>query len=317
MRLRHPVRFVLVPAVALMILSVGALATSIGSTQALAATGQSTSPAVQQLLIGETNGYTFPQDIDSYTAIAGALPHFVMWFQSWHEPLFYSGQQRGIDARNVTPIITWSPGSDFSMSRMVAGAYDSYITAQAKLAKSWKRPIFIRPFHEMNGTWVSYGPDKVSSQTFVAGWRHVVDIFRRLGVSNVTWVWSPNVYGSAPNQKSRAFDSLYPGNAYVDWVGLDGYNYGHPWMSWASLYSSSYADLAALSPKPMMVAEWGSTATGGDEAAWIRDAFLTEIPTDMPRIRAAVSFDRVAESDFRINSSTAVLAAYRAVIARK
>lgn len=289
----------------------GAPASAAASVKATSSSG-----TAQHLLIGEYDGYQFPQDIDSYTAMAGASPHFVMWFQSWNEPLFYTSQQRGIDARSVVPIITWSPdsSSSFSMQDLVAGRYDSYIIAQAKLAKSWNKQIFIRIFHEMNGTWQTFGPTNVSSQLFVVGWRHVVDIFRAQGASNVKWVWSPNVYGAAPSKSTRSFDALYPGDSYVDWVGLDGYNFGTPWASWSVLYMKSYADITKLTQKPLMVAEWGTTGTGGDKSAWIRDAFLKQIPLQMPRIRAVVAFDRIAESDFRINSSPSALAAYQQAV---
>jgi Glycosyl hydrolase family 26/Bacterial Ig domain/CARDB len=264
------------------------------------------------ILIGENSGYTFPADIDSYTNLVGAKPHFVMWCQSWDEPLFYSSQVAGIAARGATPLITWSPGSNFAMPDLLAGNYDSYIVAQAKLARSWQQPLFVRLFHEMNGNWQSFGPGHTTSAQFVQGWQRVVALFRAQGVTNVSWVWSPNLDGFGPS--TVAFRPLYPGDSYVDWVGLDGYNFGNPWRDWSTLYRGSYDDITSLTAKPLMVAEWGSTEVGGDKAAWIADAFQTQIPVNMPRIRAVIAWNLVAESDFRVNSSPAALAAYRKVV---
>ena len=58
---------------------------------------------------------------------------------------------------------------------------------------------------------------------YVAAWRHVHDIFTSVGANDVTWVWCPNV---DPDHKMQSLGSLYPGDAYVDWTCLDGYNWG-------------------------------------------------------------------------------------------
>lgn len=284
--------------------------TSVSASPAGAAAGGAT-PAGGHVLVGEYSGYNLPANIDSYTALAGSRPDLVEWFQSWDEPLYWSSQRAGIDARDVTPLITWSPGSDFSMKSLLGGKYDSYLIAQAASAKAWTKPIMVRPFHEMNGNWNSYGYGKDSAADFVAGWRHVVDIFRGHGATNVSWVWSPNIFGWA---NTVSPDVYFPGDTFVDWVGLDGYNYTGAWRSFSTLFTRAYADVTKLTAKPLMIAEWGCTEVGGNKAAWIRDAFA-QLPTAMPRIRAMVSFDRVAENDFRIDSSSTALIAYQGTVA--
>lgn len=265
-----------------------------------------------RLLVGEYSGYNLPADIDAYTSVAGSRPDVVQWFQSWDEPLYYSNQRAGIDSRNVTPMITWSPGSNFTMANLMAGKYDPYLVAQARSAKAWTRPIMIRPFHEMNGDWMSYGPGRTSAAQFIAGWRHLVNLFRAEGVTNVSWVWSPNIYGFG---HTVAFADWYPGDGYVDWVGLDGYNFEGTWRTFSALFTHSYADITKLTSRPLMLAEWGCNEADGSKAKWITDAFA-QLPTAMPRIRMMVSFNRVAESDFRVNSSASSLAAYRSAISR-
>ncbi|WP_217631238.1 glycosyl hydrolase [Modestobacter sp. DSM 44400] len=82
----------------------------------------------------------------------------------------------------------------------------------------------IRLMHEMNGNWYPWGSGANGNQPgeFVLAWRHVHDRFTALGVTNVAWTWAPNaVYtGGAP------LAPLYPGDAYVDAVGLSNYNWG-------------------------------------------------------------------------------------------
>ena len=57
--------------------------------------------------------------------------------------------------------------------------------------------------HEMNGAWYSWGYGHTSPVTFVATWRHIVDIFREHGARNVTWMWTVNIIktknGRIPN----------------------------------------------------------------------------------------------------------------------
>lgn len=291
-------------------ISVGQTTNEVVVSSSTALSGQHAAAPAPEVLIGAYPGYSFPADIDSYTSAAGSKPSLVEWFQSWDEPLYYSSQRAGIDARGVTPIITWSPGSDFTTASLLAGRYDKYLIEQAKSAKAWSRPIMIRPFHEMNGDWNSYGYGRSTPAAFVAGWRHVVNIFRAQGVTNVSWIWSPNIYGFG---HTVAFDSFYPGDGYVNWVALDGYNFAGYWRSFSSLFGPAYADITTLTAKPLMVAEWGCNETDGSKANWIRDAF-GQLPTKMPRIRAMVSFDHVAEDDFRINSSAASQSAYRSAL---
>src|SRR6266496_1414193 len=73
----------------------------------------------------------------------------------------------------------------------------------------------------MNGNWNPWSEQVNGNKSgqFVLAWRHVHDIFTAQGVTNVTWVWSPNIdfSNSVPLRK------LYPGNSYVDWIAMDGY----------------------------------------------------------------------------------------------
>ena len=141
----------------------------------------------------------------------------------------------------------------------------------------------------------------------------MVKIFRDEKATNVEWVFSPNVGcdGRCP------FRAYYPGNRWVDWVALDGYNYStvdhDPWESFAAVFGSSYRTLTHISDKPVMVAETSSAPRGGSKARWITESFR-EIPARFPRIHAVVWFDRVKETNWMVNSSLASLRAWRDVV---
>ena len=67
---------------------------------------------------------------------------------------------------------------------------------------------------------------------FRAAWIHTWTLFQQEGATNVEWVWCPN-NGNYP------YKGFYPGDRYVDWVGVDGYNWTRaPWLSFAQILAS-------------------------------------------------------------------------------
>jgi beta-mannanase len=182
---------------------------------------------------------------------------------------------------------------------------------------TWGYPIYVRPMHEMNGPWSAwgYGVNGNTAAQHVAAWRHIVDIANAEGATNIRWVWSPNVDDGDPRLVPYA--NIYPGDAYVDWVGLDGYNWGtsQSWSTWQSLhalYSDSVDKIRALTGRPLMIGEIASTELGGDKAEWITNGFASLL-TDLPQVRAVTWFDGNKETDWRVDSSTQSLLAFRAV----
>jgi endoglucanase len=109
---------------------------------------------------------------------------------------------------------------------------------------------------------------------------------------------------------------MYPGDGYVDWVGLSGYNWGpsrpyHVWQSMADIFGHSYTVLTGMTAKPVMIAETTSAEVGGDKGLWITQGLLGDVPSRMPKVRAVVWFHENKEADWRVNSSTGALAGYR------
>jgi len=270
-----------------------------------------------------------PAKLDEFAALAGARPSIAMWYQDWASPgvrEFDPAKMDAVAARGAVPMVTWEPWDhrggvaqpDFALRAILAGKHDAYVRQWARDAARWGRPMYLRFAHEMNGNWYPWSPG-VNGNTraeYAQAWRYVARIFKQERAANVRWVWSPNVAcgGCSP------FADLYPGDAVVDWVGLDGYNWGasQSWSRWQEfepLFRASYDALAALTTRPMMVAETGASELGGDKATWIRQALLSDIPARFPRVQAVVWFHENKETDWRINSSPAALAAYAAAAA--
>ena len=101
----------------------------------------------------------------------------------------------------------------------------------------------------------------------------------------------------------------YPGDNYVDWVGVDGYNWGgSDWQTFQQVFAKIYP-LLASKKKPIIIGEMASAEQGGDKGKWI-DAMIPVLKAQYPLFKAVVWFDINKENDWRINSSTAALAAF-------
>jgi 5-hydroxyisourate hydrolase-like protein (transthyretin family) len=150
----------------------------------------------------------------------------------------------------------------------------------------------------------------------VAAWRRVHGLFREEGATNVAFVWSPNAE-SVPIRSDNAIAKYWPGDAYVDIMALDGFNWGVDsrvswgmWKSFETVFQKPYSEMTKLSKKPLIVAETGTTHKGGDKKAWITDMFNV-IPKKFPRIVGIVWMEANLARDWRIGTSSANMSAFK------
>jgi hypothetical protein len=210
----------------------------------------------------------------------------------------------------------YAPGQPIPWSVIIQGGCDSYIHGYAAAIKQRPERFLLKFAHEMNdGAW-STGYSSSNPALFVQMWRHVHDIFTAEGVTNVEWVWSP-IYQSYPNIPENSLYNYYPGDAYVDWVGLSGFNYYNempagpqPWLSFNDMFQTGLRELACRYAKPQMIHEMASIEDSQgvhSKAAWISDAY--QAMQNYPLLRAVVWYNDVdfaqPSIDFRVTSNTA------------
>ncbi|MFN2544681.1 MAG: glycoside hydrolase family 26 protein [Actinomycetota bacterium] len=216
------------------------------------------------------------------------------------------------------PLISWL-GTD--LDEILSGVDDPLIHARAADVRDFGAQLFLAWGWEMNLSWTSWGGaqnnDPGSSNgplKYAAAYRHIHDIFVQEGATNAVWVWTVN-HESVPRGRWNAVENYYPGDDYVDWVGIDGYNWGdsQTWSRWTS-FADIFGDVydAYASNKPIMIVEVGSTESGGSKAAWIADT-MTELASVYPAIAGFVWFDADKEQDWRPNSSVTAFETYRAM----
>ncbi|MFA5105189.1 MAG: glycosyl hydrolase [Candidatus Margulisiibacteriota bacterium] len=115
----------------------------------------------------------------------------------------------------ITPFVKMEPWD--GLDKINSGAFDEKIRQFAEKAKELGKPLFISFGHEMNmGEGEKWYPWAGNAEKYVKAYQHVVDIFKKAGADNVTWVWNVNVNGS--------LEPYYPGSNYVDWIAVDGYS---------------------------------------------------------------------------------------------
>ena len=231
--------------------------------------------------------------LDDYASLVGRRPDIFLAFRDMDSPLLYSSEIANLRNRGETPMVTLEPykgGGVASFTGILAGKYDAYFREEADAVRDLGMTVMIRFAHEMNLLSSDWGPNKAGNTgaNYAAAWRHIVTVFRQEGATNVEWVWAPNVdYGGRP------FSQFFPGDDWVDYVGLDGYNWGtsgsESFAAFSKIFASSYATITRLSGKPVVISETAASEAGGSKAAWIEETFFATIPDDWATVSSAVN----------------------------
>ncbi len=194
----------------------------------------------------------------------------VHWFQRWGDldNSFDTAMMNQVRNHGSIPLLSWEPWKGlaygknqpkYSLQNIMDGQFDVYITKFAKAAKAWKHPFFLRFAHEMNGDWYPWSEvvNGNSRGQYVQAWQHVHDIFTEVGALNVTWVWCPGrVMGRGISLDD--LQEMYPGDSYVDWAGMDGYNAGNDnlgWQTFSEVFTALYNTILSITSQPIMIAE--------------------------------------------------------------
>ena len=238
-------------------------------------------------------------------------PASVMWFSRFGAE-FPESATLFLHQHGMLAHIAWEPwnayGQGVPLAEIVAGKWDDYLDGYAKDAARVNLPIVIRLGHEMNGNWYPWGlvHNGRNADLYIQAFRHVVDRFRKAGADKVQFAWCIN-NESVPNEAWNHLTASYPGDEYVDWVSIDGYNFGTStkdsrWKSFEETFRPAYDAVVQRAPsKPILIGEMSSSEAGGDKAAWIREMY--RVLPSMPNIRAITWFDILKETSWNVDSS--------------
>ncbi|MEJ6711479.1 MAG: glycosyl hydrolase [Flavobacteriales bacterium] len=264
----------------------------------------------------------------------------VMWYPTFADN-FPTKECNALKEKNIIPHLTWElffpdsvayntmplEGTYSLMDQVLNGNHDAYIEQFALDAKEYSDEVLIRFLHEFNGNWYLWGGKKNGAenggpQKVVAVWKYVVDKFRAVGADNVKWIWNP--HGPSIDIVADEWNNIanyWPGDAYVDWIGMDAYNWypkdpwggTRPYRDFDNCFRTLYDACTELGDQPIMIAEFGTPEfeyEGQNKALWIQDAF-DKIKNDYTRIKLFVWFQINKELDWRVNSSDAALLKFK------
>jgi len=224
--------------------------------------------------------------------------------------ILFNNALRSWKERSHVPMITWMPYAyaDWTApnpNELIAnGRYDDYVKNFGKRLKvflsgsdqiygtSDDRRAYVRFAHQMNGNWFPWSPSCAwscqstgqeihqSSTSYVKMWKYIVDVFDSLGIRNASrlqMVWSVNNIDF-----QNGIEDFYPGDNYVDWVGLDGYNFGdtvpqHDWETASQVFKDIIPKVKKVGgKKPIAITEFASVTSPksvAEKSKWIEDAF--------------------------------------------
>ncbi len=248
-----------------------------------------------------------------------ASPRIVHRFQQWQGDDRYLNLDWAdqVTTAGAVPMITWEPwrkppdsviDSDQHpglLGDIASGRYDRYLTRWAKDAARFREPLIMRFMHEMNGYWYPWQANGNGNTPadFKAAFRHVHRVFDAHRATNVSWVFSIDSLAGGPPTSLAELETYYPGDRYVDWVGLSGFNWGPE-----SFYPTERSFLSTFEPavevveqlgKPVMLSEIGTSALSLDPAGWLASA-LSDV-AQLPAVKSIVWFDAdTPDADFRL-----------------
>lgn len=269
-------------------------------------------PTPDKVMLGaylDLNGLSQARSIALRRQQLGRDLRIMHWFYKWNDPLPSKFSNL---PRDAVVLLSWD-GTRYD--RVLNGSQDRQIRASARNLAKYGKPIFLRWAWEMNGDWYDWGGARNGRDpaAFVRAWRHIHDIFVKAGATNVGWVWGPN-WQSGPREAWNDLRNYYPGDEYVDWVGVSGYTDATR-LTPEVLYTGIYQEYADR--KPIMIAETGVRKKGGQQSAdWID--LLRQWLDSHRAVGAVVWFDTNTHArgtdrftDFRIDRDPAMLAAYQ------
>ncbi len=264
----------------------------------------------------EENGISDLEEINLVENIRDINFDIISFYLAWNEESLKNFPHKLVQSiyeKNSIPMITWEPWASGLpvldplnqlnkeqkvFKYITEGYYDEYIKEFAGILKSYDKPVFLRFAHEFDNPqypWSSTGGN--TPQEFIAAWKHVVKLFKEENAYKVVYVWNP--------WKSRDMTRYYPGDEYVDWIGITALNYGplageKTYYPFKEIYEPFHKKFSSFSKKPVMLAEFGSVKLGNRQTEWIKEA-VELINSDYKEISAIVVFNSAVDKNIPNN----------------
>ncbi|MCA9361593.1 hypothetical protein KC845_03490 [Candidatus Kaiserbacteria bacterium] len=250
-----------------------------------------------------------PNDISNFENKVGINPDYLAYFIHWgngpnHQGVLLPNWLEGVVAdKGRTLVLFWEASDytghttiqpDYSHRAILRGDWDEYLEDFATNLKNYNGQVILVPFSELNGNWNPWSgtTNGNTPEEVVASYRYVHKFFD--DVPNVKFGIAFNA-ASVPNTEANQIERYYPGDEYVDYVGVDGFNYNDPWLTASEVFTSALNRITKFG-KPMIVFSFGSSE-GSQKPAWLNEA-LNEVFPQYPLLRGWVYFNQNKERNW-------------------
>ena len=260
-------------------------------------------------------------EIDNFISSTGSTPGLIQAFfglnidSNNNSTAFPTSFVNKVSSLNSTPMVVMSVSAPSSPGTQLLNAIGNATPAEnqnikdwAKQAKNYGKPLYIRLMWEFNGEWYPWGLNYIppgstigngaTPAVYKAAYINIVQQFQAVGANNVQFVWCVSVNG---DQNTSDLTASYPGDQYVDWVAMDGYNRNGSisqggtsgQQTFSGIFSTDYNLLTSISKRPVMIAE---TAAIEDltnptyKSDWITNNF-SSLGLSLPKVKAVLYFD--------------------------
>ncbi|MEV6208793.1 glycosyl hydrolase [Kitasatospora sp. NPDC051914] len=266
------------------------------------------SPQGRMLGVASEGGPGDLAPVKAFAAKAGKAPDLREYYLLWGAAFDPAGNA-ALWANGQLPLVSWVPG-DTRLTEIADGSQDEYLSDFAGKVAQYGGPLALALAPEMNSGWNSWGAERATPADFVAAWKHVHDLFKARGVTNVLWVWAPHVSDQHSSVAPRPY---YPGDDYVDWVGVVGYYGPEDGSAYSGLFAPMVKNVRGFTEKPLLISETG-VAEGPQKVQQVDDLFRGAAGTQ--GLIGLVWFDLQKtwpgskyRTDWRIDSSSPAAAA--------
>ena len=303
---------------------------------------------------GGTEDIVTTKRLTDFEQLIGKKPMWAYFSQNWYNGIVYPKEAiHIINQKGIIPFVRLMPRSNsnqyekepkFTMQNIIDGKFDKELEEWAKDAKKDNIPLLIDFAVEANGDWFSWsgiynGRDKKDgygdknyfdgAERYRDAYRHIIDIFRDENVKHITWFFHADIY-SNPDKKWNRAKLYYPGDDYIDWIGVSLYGAQNPkenyWDSFSQILEERYKSIKEISTKkPIALLEFGVTDNHpmGNKSEWLEDAFETILGGKYIGFKAISYWHETWEeedgvfSTLRIDSSQESLGVFKKYISDK
>jgi hypothetical protein len=239
---------------------------------------------------------TFPQKNAQAIRNTGSIPFIRLMMRS---------STKEIDGNDPE-----SMEKQFTLDHIIKGDFDNDLQAWAKEARRFGSPLIVEYGTEVNGKWFAWnaawndskGNDKTGTpiskdgaEKFKTAYRHIIQTMKNEGANNISWVFHVNNEDD-PNVEWNRMASYYPGDQYIDLIGVSLYGALTPKeevdeekKSFFNQFNRVYRKLTSISSdKPIALLEFGSAAGNPslNQDKWANEALQTIIdkPDNWPKL---------------------------------